>query len=147
MKQLKSFLGTVNEVEKLKDQSSNLLNQPIANGKWSTKEIIAHMYYWDYFILHQMVPNMVDGAKLTAFPDHNKHNEEGLELVGDQSIESIIKLFIETREKLVRELDALEEDIRFTIGAGKRQFSIESFVKIFVRHDAHHLKQIHELVE
>ncbi len=37
-------------------------------------------------------------------------------------------------------ISEIEEDARFTIiGEGKRQFSSESFINIFVQHDIHHL--------
>ncbi|GAE29622.1 DinB family protein [Halalkalibacter hemicellulosilyticus] len=144
-KQLIQFQQTMDEVKRLKEKSTEFLLQPIAKGKWSTKEVIAHMYYWDEYILKQMVPNLADGARLQAFPDHDEHNEKGLELVKDYTAEQVIDLFLETREKLVRELETVDDRIRFMIGAGKRRFSIESFVTIFVKHDAHHLKQIQKL--
>ncbi|MCK0472230.1 DinB family protein [Halalkalibacter sp. APA_J-10(15)] len=144
-KQLIQFQQTMDEVKGLKEKSTEFLLQPIAKGKWSTREVVAHMYYWDEYILKQMAPNIADGERLLAFPDHDEHNEKGLELVKDYTARQIIDLFLETREKLVRELERVDDHIRFMIGAGKRRFSIESFVTIFVRHDAHHLKQIQEL--
>jgi hypothetical protein len=118
------------------------LLESISEGKWSIRDIVAHLYYWDKFNLENMIPCMTDGANLPTFPDHDTHNEEGLALLREHSVASIIDLFIKERRKLIEQLIMIDEDIRFTIGKGKRKFSVESFARIFLEHDLHHLKQI-----
>ncbi|WP_368504992.1 DinB family protein [Alkalihalophilus sp. As8PL] len=135
---------TVTVIANLKDQEDSQLLDPIKQGKWSIREIVAHLYYWDQFNLESMVPYMNDGANLSPFPDHDSHNEEAINDVHGQSLHAIIDQFIDTRAKLVKNLESVEEDVRFTIGEGKRKFSAESFAKIFLKHDIHHLKQIEE---
>ena len=93
-----------------------------------------------------MVPKMSEGAKLPSFPDHDQQNKEAIVYLENHSIESIINDFINTRKKLIEDLLNLGDKVRFTIGTSKRQFSGESFIKIFIKHDAHHLQQINEKV-
>ncbi|WP_026691387.1 DinB family protein [Alteribacter aurantiacus] len=142
-KTLMQFEKTADEVAALGKAPKEALLNPIEAGKWTPREIICHMFYWDKFNKEQMVPHMADGARLPAFPDHDKHNAEGLEYLKKcEDPEEVIDLFVKVRNELVSEFESLNPDMRFTIGEGKRQFSPESFVKMFVKHDQHHLKQM-----
>ncbi|MBM7094780.1 DinB family protein [Bacillus sp. H-16] len=142
-KTLVQFEKAADEFAGLKEVPGEALVEPIGVGKWSPREVICHMYYWDKFNKEQMVPHMADGARLPAFPDHDAHNAEGLKyLKSCEKPEEVIDLFVEMRKELAAEFEVLNPDMRFTIGTGKRQFSPESFVKMFVKHDQHHLKQL-----
>lgn len=142
------FEKTVDEIIKLKEVSQPVLVEPIKEGKWSIREIVGHLFYWDKYNLEQMVPLMSDGAKLPPFPNHDQHNEEAITYLENfRSVDTIIDSFAQTRKELIDRLTALDEDVRFTIGTGKRKFSPESFVKIFLKHDLHHLKQMEEKLD
>ncbi|MBC5636501.1 DinB family protein [Ornithinibacillus sp. BX22] len=146
-KTFQQFEETITEVLALKDQKDSFLTNPISEGKWSIREIIGHLYYWDKFNLEEMVPHMAQAAKLREFPDHDTHNEEAISYLTGQSVESIIDLFVATRKQLTKSMLDIGEEVKFTIGKGKRQFTTESFTKIFLKHDVHHLKQINEKLQ
>lgn len=145
-KTLNQFEKTTEDISRLKDVQSSQLLDPINEGKWSIREIVGHLYYWDKYNLEKMVPKMTDGANLPQFPNHDEHNEEAISYIKDHSVEFIINAFIVTRTELIESILKVGEDTRFTIGEGKRQFSGESFIKIFLKHDMHHLQQINEKV-
>ncbi|MEI3606571.1 DinB family protein [Pseudogracilibacillus sp. SE30717A] len=139
---LMEFEETIDAIKKLKDVQESKLNEPISKGKWSIREIVGHLYYWDKYNLEKMVPIMANGVNLPQFSNHDQHNKEAILYLRDKTVESIIDAFIETRKELIDSISEIEEDVRFTIGKGKRQFSGESFIKIFLKHDIHHLQQI-----
>ncbi|WP_277584932.1 DinB family protein [Psychrobacillus antarcticus] len=139
---LEEFEETIDAIKKLKAVQESKLNEPISKGKWSIREIIGHFYYWDKYNLEKMVPIMANGVNLPQFPNHDQHNKEAISYLRDNTVESIIDAFIETRKELIDSVSKVEEDVRFTVGKGKRQFSGESFIKIFLKHDIHHLQQI-----
>ncbi|MUK87954.1 DinB family protein [Ornithinibacillus sp. L9] len=141
-KTIRQFNQTMDDIVKVKDIQESHILEPIAEGKWSIREIIGHMYYWDKFNLENMVPQMSEGAKLPSYPDHDQFNAEAISALEGESVESIIDYFVATRKELIHELETINENIRFTIGKGKRQLSVESFTNIFLRHDQHHLDQI-----
>ncbi|WP_017187559.1 DinB family protein [Alkalibacillus haloalkaliphilus] len=141
-KVLKQFEETMDTIQKLKEVPEAQLTEPISDGKWSIREIVGHLYYWDKHNLEKMVPLMTNGGKLPPFPNHDEHNEEAVAYIKDHSVETVIDDFIETRKELIESISKVEKDTRFTIGQGKRKFSSESFIKIFVKHDVHHLQQI-----
>lgn len=136
------YSKTIDEVSKLKEADEQILVTPIKEEAWSIREIIGHMYYWDDYNLHNMISQMTNGANLPAFPDHDAQNEKAVQSLEGQSVYQIIDLFIKRREEFLDTVRKVDKQDRFTIGTGKKAFSAESFVKIFVKHDAHHLKQI-----
>ncbi|MFD1413222.1 DinB family protein [Oceanobacillus jeddahense] len=136
------YSKTVDEVSKLKELDEQTLVTPIKENAWSIREIIGHMYYWDDSNLHNMISQMQNGANLPAFPNHDAQNEKAIQSLEGQTVYQIIDLFLARREDFLEAIRKVDKQDRFTIGNGKRAFSSESFVKIFVKHDAHHLKQI-----
>ncbi|WP_227872308.1 DinB family protein [Paenibacillus albus] len=62
----------------LKNYPESVLTDPISEGKWSIREIVGHLFYWDKLSLETMVPLMVHGATLPPFPNNDLHNEEGI---------------------------------------------------------------------
>ncbi len=143
-KTLNQFKQTIDEILKLKDVQEDQLLEPISLGKWSIREIVGHLYYWDKFNLEKMVPKMANETSLPPFPDHDRYNEKAISYLEGQSVESIINAFVKTRMELINNISEVSDNVRFTIGKGKRKFSAESFIKIFVEHDIHHLKQINK---
>lgn len=128
----------------LKENEESKLLNPIKEGKWSIRDIIGHLYYWDKFILEQHIPFMAQGANLIAFPDHDFHNNEGIQYISKfKNVATLIDKFIYTRNEIFKALHSIKSDIRFNIGSGKRQFTLESYFSIFSKHDIHHLEQIH----
>lgn len=123
-----------------------LLLLPIADGKWTVKEVISHLINWDKYSIERMVPYMEDKAKLPEFIDHDTHNLVAVEMAKNYHDSSALKNdFRETRQTLVSKLKDIESNISFTIGKGKRKYSIDSYVKIFIHHDKEHQKQINNL--
>ncbi|CEI81976.1 hypothetical protein J18TS1_16140 [Oceanobacillus oncorhynchi subsp. incaldanensis] len=138
-----STIAAVSELKKVEEQT---LNTPIKEDAWSIREIIGHMYYWDDYNLHNMVSQMQQGANLPAFPDHDTQNEKAIQSLEGKTVDEIIELFMERRKQLLEKIRTVDKNDRFTIGSGKRKFSAESFLKIFTKHDEHHLKQIKDFL-
>ncbi|WP_152655709.1 DinB family protein [Oceanobacillus sp. CFH 90083] len=141
-----AYESTMETVSELKEADEQSLITPIKENAWSIREIIGHMYYWDDYNLHNMVSQMNHGANLPPFPDHDTQNEKAIQSLEGESVYQIIDSFIERREEFLDAVKQVDKQDRFTIGNGKRAFSAESFVKIFVKHDAHHLKQIEDFL-
>ncbi|XID94908.1 hypothetical protein ACF3MZ_10495 [Paenibacillaceae bacterium WGS1546] len=45
-------------------------SKPIAPGKWTVKDVIAHLWNWDVYTLDVMLPRMKNNAELSEFIDH-----------------------------------------------------------------------------
>ncbi len=140
----KSFVDYENgilEVLKLKELPESSLLKPIQEGKWSVRDIIGHLFYWDKFILDQLVPHMTNNAFLPPFTDPNLLNQEALKYIERfNSVDSLIDEFSHTRKQVIEKMFCIETNVIFTIGTNN--FSKDSFITIFSEHDIHHFKQI-----
>ncbi|MED5016765.1 DinB family protein [Paenibacillus chibensis] len=138
MKEFEEFTLFVNSIDE------KLLSVPIAEGKWTVKEVISHLTNWDKYSMEKMVPYMKDNAILPEFIDHDTHNMVAIEIANHYRDSAELKNdFCETRKKLVSLLNTVGSGISFTIGKGK--YTIDSYAKIFVHHDKQHQKQIDNL--
>ncbi|WP_136605642.1 DinB family protein [Paenibacillus dokdonensis] len=136
---------TAEEILKYKEFDEQRLLEPISEGKWSVKEIIGHLYYWDKFIVGNHVPCMNEGANMNAFPNHDLHNREAIEYISVfTTTGSLIDEFVLNRRLLIEAISGIDNNAKFTIGSGKRQFTVDKYLKIFIDHDIHHLKQMNE---
>ncbi|WP_027964118.1 DinB family protein [Halalkalibacillus halophilus] len=136
------FEQTADDILALKGHTEAALTEPIAEGKWSAREIIAHMQYWDQYNLEHIVPHMKQGKELPSFPDHDAQNEEAILFIKDDSMEALFEKFVTTRRDLVEHLRAVDPEVTFTFGKGKREINRDTFTEIFVKHDQHHLEQM-----
>ncbi|MFC4559452.1 DinB family protein [Virgibacillus kekensis] len=141
------YESAIDTVVQLKEVPDAVLTEPIAPGKWSIKEIVGHMFYWDKFILERMVPDMKKGKTLIPFPDHDTYNAEATGYIDKFNPMEVMDVFAETRKKLSGELQAIDSTERFTIVNEPGDFSPEKLVAIFVEHDEHHFRQIEDKLE
>ncbi|WP_407270346.1 DinB family protein [Radiobacillus sp. PE A8.2] len=140
--------GNVDEFVQLKKYREEVLVEPIADGKWSVREIIGHLLYWDQFNLEKMVPLMADGVRLPAFPDHDLFNEEAVSYIEKyDNVAELIDDFAAIRTNLAKELQAIDKHIKFQIENEPVEYSAELFAQLFLEHDAHHLRQIRTKLE
>lgn len=142
LEQFEDFNDFVNSIDDVTWQ------KPISPGKWTVKEVVAHIWNWDTYTLNTMLPHIKDQAKLPGFVDHDTHNSLAIERAKEfTDRDSMIKTFIETRTHLVNQLHKVDpSEIRFFIGNDKRPYTYERYLKIFVHHDQHHKKQIENLL-
>ncbi|GAA0355428.1 DinB family protein [Bacillus horti] len=143
-KTMEEFETFVDYVSNLKVISEEQWITPLGEGKWTLKEMVCHLWNWDQYNLEEMVPLMEDGAALPPFIDIEKHNQEALRKAAEfKDGEAVLVAFLETRKAFVHALKKkYDSSMKFTIGKGKRKYSIDGFLKIFVHHDQHHKKQL-----
>lgn len=138
-----SYESNMEFFRSFKSKDETELITPISNRKWSVKEIIGHIYYWDLFLLEKMVPKMKEGGVLPDFPDHDEYNEKAIQAIKVfNDTEALLEEFVLIRKELIRNMENLNQGVRFTIGNKKRKFTPESFLKMFLNHDKHHMEQI-----
>lgn len=145
-KVLKEFSDFLLWVENLKETAQDLWLKPVSAGKWSLREILTHIMYWDKNSLEMMVPNMSEGAQL-FFVDIEQHNQEAAGLAQSyNSLDVLIDDLIMTRKQLLGLLEEKYNDAtNFTID--NENYTYKKFVEIFIHHDEHHKKQMEGLLE
>ncbi|WP_245948224.1 DinB family protein [Paenibacillus sambharensis] len=145
-KVLDQFSDLLPWAENLKDTAQDLWLKPISDGKWSLREILTHIMYWDRNSLEMMVPNMSEGAAL-FFADIEKHNQEAAGLAQSyHSLDTLIDDLVITRRQLFVLLkEKYNNTEKFTID--NRNYTYKKFVQLFIHHDEHHRRQIEGFLE
>ena len=151
--QLFELNSLINWYKSLPLNDLELMNKPIAEGKFSVKEIIAHLYRWDEFLLNFGIPSIIESGKID-FPNFHDYNHESAELVSEKGIEEVITLAIKTRENLVTCFDHHQEFAQKEISMnGKthipntdQHFTFYYLIEDFSEHDRHHKKQIEDFL-
>ncbi|MRH44075.1 DinB family protein [Aquibacillus halophilus] len=143
----KQFEQMIDEVNKLKNFPESKLIEPIAEGKWSTREIIGHIHLWDQLIILQVIPS-IDGGKVPEFPSFNSFNLYAICLLEDYKTMEVLDSFISTRRELLEKIAEVDLENKFIIGEETdKVYTPESLIQMFVEHDRHHLKQIEEVLK
>lgn len=143
--QYSSWLSTLEGI------NEELWSRPIAKGKWSISEIIAHITNWDNHLLSEVIPAVKNGQGM-EFPDFDTYNKEASNYVkSGKSQSELLEEAKRTREQLVRELHALptetlnkattSNDVTHCPHTGT-PYSLLYIIKEFIDHDNHHKKQI-----
>jgi uncharacterized damage-inducible protein DinB len=143
---LNQFADFLTWIEKLRKTRDGLWLQPLAEGKWSIREILVHIMHWDKNSLEMMVPAMTEGAKL-FFVDIQKHNEQAEVLAQSYSdLNVLLNDVVKTRQRLLELLRVTYNDCtQFTIN--NKDYTFERFVDVFIHHDEHHIKQMEAFLE
>ncbi|RIJ64503.1 DinB family protein [Rummeliibacillus sp. POC4] len=140
-----SWLNTLEDMEEI------LWSKPIAKGKWSVNEIIAHIKNWDHHLLYEVIP-AVQSGKGMEFPDFNTHNKIASNYAKfGISKSKLLEEAKNTRKRLVKELNELPNELlnKSVTSNGVSHcphtgtpYSLIYIVKEFIDHDHHHKGQI-----
>jgi uncharacterized damage-inducible protein DinB len=142
-----AFSNVIKRIEKLSVLPIAILTKPIKVNKWSVRDIVSHLYYWDKYNLEKMVPNMANQATLAPFPNLDLHNQKAIEFTSKFSVEEIFDAFVSTRSALTAKLASIDETLSFYIENEPGRFTADRFITIFLEHDHHHLSQIDEFLK
>ncbi|WP_027086465.1 DinB family protein [Cohnella panacarvi] len=124
--------------EKLSELSDIVWLKPIAEGKASTAEIIAHLMRWDRYLITDVIPTVQSGGDI-AFPDFDAFNAEAYKYAkSGVSKGQLLDELRATREELCELLLAADDDTR-----GKALPIIVDFID----HDNHHKSQIEGAIQ
>jgi hypothetical protein len=124
---------------------------PIAENKWSISEIIAHLFNWDRYLIHEILPAVQVGHEM-IFPDFDTYNKQASDYI--QSGVSKSQLIEETtaaRDLLIKVLTKMPvERLNLPLSANGishcphtgTAYSLIYIIEEFTAHDNHHKKQI-----
>ncbi|WP_425610991.1 DinB family protein [Bacillus safensis] len=91
-------------VQSLMEVKDEEWRRAIADGKWSTAEIIAHFVPWDEFILKARLKEFWNDRPLPQAPDVHKMNQQSAERARKEEKSETIGRFIAVRTELLQEM-------------------------------------------
>ncbi|MDF2605870.1 MAG: dinB family protein [Bacillales bacterium] len=121
---------------------------PIAESKMTVKEIIAHIYRWDAFLLETAIPHFIN-ERAVSFPIFDEFNNKSIKFAETIATSDLLELTKLTRTKLIDEFKKLDTLLveKITInGKSDEKYSLLFLIDDFVEHDNHHLNQIYEFI-
>ncbi len=140
---LKGYTGFLAELGRVPEE---VLLSPMAVGKWSAQEAVAHIMAWDANLLQTAIvpleagknPYVADEADFQAF------NERAATLGRQLSKHQLLDRAAHARRQLLEHLKRLPSEAFQTRQQGGRIDSdlAEFLERNFVSHDKHHIEQI-----
>lgn len=142
LRQLKSYAEWL---EELKALDRELLIEPIAEDKWSTLDILCHIWLWDLYIMEHMIPKMGQGAAVHFVP-HDEINSQVRKYTESHAANELLPQFIEARRRMAASFEAADAGAEFYVD--KRLCNYSAFIEQYVAgHDLHHRMQVERFVE
>ncbi|WP_164669675.1 DinB family protein [Virgibacillus doumboii] len=138
-------------VESLKLMEETLFFEPIAEGKWSTAEIISHISFWDKYIREETLPLMKLNAVIESIDFDTLNKQAANHALSGVSQQHLLGKQLEERTQLVFDLRKKnEEDFFATFSLNGEEVdqysgyphSIFNYIAGFIWHDSHHKQQI-----
>lgn len=148
-KSIKEYQGFISFVESLKNINEKVWVTPIDKNKWSIKEIIGHIMFWDKYIFEEAILKIKTYQSVTVENvDIDEFNKKAVEYVKAKEKDEIINQTIHYRKKIIENLLLLSEDKFFNnyIDRSGNNFSINNFLEDFIPHDEHHKRQIEDFL-
>ncbi|WP_309123005.1 DinB family protein [Paenibacillus sp.] len=119
--------------------------QPLSEGKWNIHGVVCHIYFWDNYFLKEAIEPISKGDPATVVHlNYDEFNRSAVELGKSLPKEELIRLAKYVRTELVREIEAQDES-KFSEACADgdgNPFTVETYLKDFIGHDRHHMKQI-----
>ncbi|WP_416150263.1 DinB family protein [Salipaludibacillus sp. HK11] len=91
-------------VNSLRTMEENLFSEPIAEGKWSTAEIISHISFWDKYIREETLPKMKMNAVIESIDFDTLNKQAEKYALSGVSQQHLLEEQLEERTQLVSEL-------------------------------------------
>ncbi|MCI3922592.1 DinB family protein [Paenibacillus sp. TRM 82003] len=143
---LERFGSWADEVRKLSVAPEDVWSKP-ATAAWTVKDVVVHVMAWDRYFYEEAVRGVAVGGPITAkHLDYDVFNAASVAQGRELSIEEVVRETIAIRERILETLKGVPEamyDERWPDGDGN-SFAIRQYLKDFIWHDEHHLKQIFE---
>ncbi|MBM7631916.1 DinB family protein [Geomicrobium sediminis] len=135
------------EIKKLCRLPEQRLETPIQQGKWSIKQTVGHMFYWDHYILNEIIPNIAHGATIQAFPNHDLFNEKATEKSNRYAAKEMLQTFLKQRRQLLAAYEKYPKTIEFTIEQERGTLTANALRTLFEEHDVHHIKEMNSFID
>jgi hypothetical protein len=122
--------------------SAAVAERPTAPGKWSTREMILHLAFWDREVLGTLEDAYAHGRGMgLTKEDILRMNPIGVDELRHHDWESAKRLLQSSRERLLESLQSLPEE---PASMWTREHPIGKICAILIHHDRHHADVLKE---
>ncbi|MBE9913838.1 DinB family protein [Paenibacillus donghaensis] len=138
---LEAYAEWITFAQSLKDLPEEKWTGPIAEGKWSPRDIVSHIMLWDKYFLENAVCPMAEHRPMTLKnQDFNEFNRDAAAYGLTQSKEALISQTVDARQQLLEVLQNIpESEYAYKY---EDTLSVDEYLLDFYEHDRHHMAQI-----
>ncbi|MCL6602917.1 MAG: DinB family protein [Paenibacillus sp.] len=142
---LDEFSALISFVQSLRQLDEGKWITPIEEGKWTTRDVIAHIMLWDKFFFEEAIEKISNSQAVSIQNlDFFEFNKTAVEYAKSKDKQEIIDMTIYYRSEILhhlREISEVEFPVEHIGGDGKT-FTIYSFLIDFILHDTQHMNQL-----
>ena len=143
-KEYETYLASLNT----RVASDEAAHAPIAEGKWSVSEIVAHLGEWDRFMREERLLLMKEGAAIEPLSDVDAFNRNAVENAQITDLPSILANAQKQRALLLKAIEEMEPEVfKAPFSVGSHQTNAADYFEGLLSHDAHHRRQIDTFLE
>jgi GNAT superfamily N-acetyltransferase len=124
-------------------------NRSLGAGKWSVRQVVAHILRWDNYFYEEAIAKVSDAAPLTVkHLDYDTFNELAKAHGKNTSVAELCDQAVESRMRIMKAIASLtDEQYGATCtDADGHPFEVEQYMKDFIWHDQHHIQPIQKLL-
>lgn len=125
--------------------NEQIWNQSIAPGKWSVREVTAHILQWDHYFYENAVSILGSSLPLTLkHLNYDTFNEDAKIYGKSVSVPELVQKAVQIRMEILKKLTELTDE-QFEVlhmDADGQPFQAAQYVQDFIWHDQHHINQI-----
>ncbi|SFS80331.1 DinB family protein [Marininema halotolerans] len=130
-------------IRSLATVSTDQWRKPIAEGKWSAIEVVAHLHFWDRYLVEYALPDDFTRETWSELTIENMNRKASIWACSGVSCHEVIKQFLTFREGLLRFLNRMPpEDWGRTLRMGKHTLTLAEYIQEAIDHDQHHRSQL-----
>lgn len=146
---LGQFGDWIRFVQELGQMDEYIWNQSIADGKWSVREVVAHIQRWDDYFFEEAIAKAAASEPLTVrHLDYDLFNEKAKHRGKSATIGQLTEEAVASRSRIIRTIENASESVYARVyedGDG-HPFAFGQYLKDFLWHDRHHMDQIKRLI-
>ncbi|QGQ95458.1 DinB family protein [Paenibacillus psychroresistens] len=142
---LEEFNQWVLFVQSLNNQSDEIWDLCLDEGKWSIREVVSHIMKWDKYFLEEAI-NKISTKSTVAVKhiDFDEFNNKAKIYGKTTSIIEISEKAIFYRVQICNQIRSLtdEQYMGTYVDGDGNPFLVTQYLKDFIEHDQHHINQI-----
>jgi len=145
---LRSFGEWISFVTELANEGERVWNQSAATGKWTVREVVAHILRWDDYFYNEAIAKAAAGLPLTVkHLDYDTFNEAAKAYGKNTPIAELAGQSAKSRKRIIDAVAKLtnEQYEAAYADADGHPFQMAQYIKDFIWHDQHHIEPIMKL--
>ncbi|MDO3411068.1 DinB family protein [Saccharibacillus sp. CPCC 101409] len=142
---LQEFAQWSGYVRRMSELGEDFWDLPLGEGKWTVREMTAHMLEWDcYFYEHAVQKAARERTVTLAKPDFDAFNAKAAVCGKMLPVYELAARTISAREAIIGTIRAMPDDVYLDVHPqiGGGEFRLEQYLRDFLRHDRHHTAQL-----